>query len=109
MRLFTSVVIGVFILAPSSLFAEDGKLEFCPIAGFAMGWDDQLIASLTLRLVGNLQVTNPKCSSAFNQARNAGERMVKAKPFQPGDKELYQSYSAFKKRIDEAILRSAGY
>lgn len=109
---WTRALILMFGLAHvGHVVANDADYKFCSIAGYAFGSGQMFLASLAVEVAKRKEIfdNNSVCASLWRNGRDAGLYVEKTKSVRGGDQKIIRDYAEFEARIQNAILKSAGY
>ena len=106
-----SIAFVLMFIAFNEAALADEKYQFCSIAGFFYGAGDDFTASLAerLKLRDRELLHNRACTAIHQQAYRVGEKMGSRGTVDPTDYEIVMPALQFKEKIQNSILRSAGY
>lgn len=102
----------ILVLAPCGhAVANDADYKFCSIAGYAFGSGQMFLGNLAVELARRKEIfeNNSVCASLWRNARDAALYAEKTKSVRGGDQKIIRDYLEFEARIQNAILKSAGY
>ena len=106
-KIFAVAAASVLLALPNVSHSANKNYKYCSIAGFAQGMNDSFIVGLAMKLINydddcaTLFKSASKVGSTFDLSKNTGRETA--------DTRLFYEYMDFKKRIEEGILKSAGY
>jgi hypothetical protein len=111
MRLIRALLWISILVAPVQAVAVDADYKFCSIAGYGNGLGNVFLGGLAVELAERQGIfsNNSVCSALYRNARDAAIYMDKNKAVRGGDQKVIREYAEFEQRIQNAILKSAGY
>jgi hypothetical protein len=98
----------LFLLNVNCVFAQDDTYKYCLITGYLFGENSDFYASLAMNLMIKNQVDNAVCSAVYKEALTSGKAVASGNASQ-ADYVISKQPLEFKQRIDNFILKGAGF